>query len=71
MERVMSMKRRFLLHTQLLEDRLGIQAQRLRKEARGTPPGVEHERLIRKARLAETGSHLSEWRRSPGLQAPT
>lgn len=67
----MSMKRRFLTRTQSLEQRLGIEAQRLRKEARGTPPGVERERLIRGARLAETGSHLSEWRRSPGLRAPT
>jgi hypothetical protein len=27
--------------------------------------------LIRKARQAETGSHMSEWLRSPGLQPPT
>ncbi|MEY9390663.1 hypothetical protein ACVIJW_006203 [Bradyrhizobium barranii subsp. barranii] len=26
--------------------------------------------LLRKARQAETGSHMSEWRRSPGLQPP-
>jgi hypothetical protein len=67
----MSMQRRFLIVTQSLEERLGIQAQRLRKQARGTPPGVERDRLIRNARMAETGSHLSEWRRSPGLRAPT
>ena len=67
----MSLNRRFLIHTQSLEERLGIQAQRLRKEARGVPPGVERDRLIRRARLAETGSQLSEWRRSPGLRAPT
>ncbi|UGY15577.1 hypothetical protein HAP48_0044885 [Bradyrhizobium septentrionale] len=66
----MSLKRH-LIHTQSLEQRLGIQAERLRKEARGTPPGIERQRLVRKARLAETGSHLSEWQRSPGLRAPT
>lgn len=66
----MSMKRH-LIHTQSPEQRLGIQAERLRKEARGTPPGIERQRLIRKARLAEAGSHLSEWERSPGLRAPT
>ena len=66
----MYMKRQ-LIHTQSLEQRLGIQAERLRKEARGTPPGVERSRLIRKARLAETGSQLSDWLRSPGLRAPT
>jgi hypothetical protein len=26
--------------------------------------------MIRKARQAETGSHMSEWLRSPGLQPP-
>jgi hypothetical protein len=43
---------------------------RLRQEAKGTPHGVERERLIRKARQAETDSHISEWLRSPGLQPP-
>ncbi|WP_082076968.1 hypothetical protein [Bradyrhizobium sp. LTSPM299] len=53
-----------------LEDRLIDEAERLRKQARGTPPGTERERLIRKARQAETASQMSEWLRSPGLQAP-
>jgi hypothetical protein len=26
--------------------------------------------LLRKARQAETGSHMSEWLRSPGLRSP-
>jgi hypothetical protein len=26
--------------------------------------------MIRKARQAETGSHMSEWLRSPGLRPP-
>jgi hypothetical protein len=26
--------------------------------------------MIRRARQAETGSHMSEWLRSPGLQPP-
>jgi hypothetical protein len=53
-----------------LDKRLSEEAERLRKEARGTPPGVERDRLIRKARLAETVSHMSEWLSSSGLQAP-
>ena len=53
-----------------LDKRLSEEAQRLRKEARGTPPGVERERLIRRARLAETGAHMSEWLSSPGLRSP-
>jgi hypothetical protein len=47
------------------------EAARLRKEARGTPPGVERDRLIRRARLAETAAHMKEWLSSPGLKAPT
>ena len=54
-----------------LDKRLSEEAERLRKEARGTPPGVERDRLIRRARLAETASHMSEWLSSNGLQPPT
>jgi hypothetical protein len=54
-----------------LDKRLSEEAVRLRKEARGAPPGVERDRLIRKARHAETGSRMSEWLSSPGLRSPT
>jgi hypothetical protein len=54
-----------------LDKRLSEEAERLRKEARGTPPGVARDRLIRRARFAETASHMSEWLSSPGLKAPT
>jgi len=63
------MRRRFT-PTDSLEARLAEEAAKLRKEAHGTPHGVEHERLMRRARQAETGSHMSEWLRSPGLQPP-
>ena len=53
-----------------LGQRLTEEAQRLRKEARDTPPGIERERLIRRARQAETAVHLQAWLGSPGLQAP-
>jgi hypothetical protein len=33
--------------------------------------GAIREVTIRKARQAETGSHLSDWLRSPGLKAPS
>ena len=62
--------RRGITQTPSLEQRLAQEAVRLRKQAQGTPHGVERERLIRKARRAETGSHLGEWLRSPGLQPP-
>ena len=54
-----------------LDTRLSSEAERLRKEARGTPPGVERDKLIRRARLAETASHMNEWLSSPGLKTPT
>ena len=54
-----------------LDKRLAEEAQRLRKEAEGTPRGVERERLIRRARQAEAASHIREWLNSPGLKPPT
>jgi hypothetical protein len=68
MERVM--QRRSFKPSAPLNHRLEEQAKRLRKEARGTPPGVEREKLIRLARQAETTAHIEEWLTSPGLQAP-
>ena len=53
------------------EQRFAAEAKRLRQEAKGTPPGVAREALLRKARQAETGSQISEWLRSSGLQPPT
>jgi hypothetical protein len=44
-------------------------AERLRKEARGTPPGVRRDQLLRRARQIETTSQV-EWLKSPGLQPP-
>ena len=62
--------RRRFNQTESLEHRLADEAEKLRKEAQGTPPGIERDRLMRRARQAETGSHMSEWLRSPGLQPP-
>jgi len=53
-----------------LDQRLTEEAQRLRKEAKGTPPGIDRERLIRQARQAETASHMQKWLSSPGLRPP-
>lgn len=53
-----------------LDKRLSENAERLRKEARGTPPGYERDQLIRRAQQAETAARLSEWLRSPGLRPP-
>lgn len=64
------MQRRRIQHDTPLDQRLAEQAERLRDEARGTPPGIERERLIRRARQAETAAHMQEWLSSPGLRPP-
>ena len=65
----MQQRRRFK-QSDLLEERLAEEAKRLREEARLLPPGAVRDEMIRKARQAETGSHMSEWLRSPGLRPP-
>jgi hypothetical protein len=64
------MERRRFKQTQSLEERLAKEAKRLRAEAKLLPPGAARDELIRRARQAETGSHMSEWLRSPGLRPP-
>jgi hypothetical protein len=61
-------KRRRVKQTDILEDRLSLEAIRLREEAKGMNPGPAREAILRKAR--QTGAHMSEWLRSPGLQPP-
>jgi hypothetical protein len=65
----MAERRRFK-QMQTLEYRLTTEAANLRKQAEGLPPGVRREELMRKARQAETASHMNEWLSSPGLQPP-
>ncbi|EJN15813.1 hypothetical protein PMI42_00578 [Bradyrhizobium sp. YR681] len=63
-------ERRRFKQTQTIEERLAVEAEGLREQANKLPHGAEREALLRKARQAETGSHMSEWLRSPGLQPP-
>ena len=63
-------QRRRFKQTRPLEQRLSEEAATLRKQAQGTPPGIERERLIRRARQAETALHMTEWLSSRGLQTP-
>jgi hypothetical protein len=55
------MQRRRFKQTQSLEERLSVEAKRLRTEAKSLPPGEARDKLLRKARQAETGFHMSEW----------
>ena len=64
------MQRRRFKQIQSLEERLAEEAKRLREEAKLLPPGAVRDEMVRKARRAETGSHLTEWLASPGLRPP-
>jgi hypothetical protein len=63
-------KRRRVTQTLDLEERLAEEAKRLREQAELLPPGPVRESALRRARQAETGSHMSEWLRSAGLRSP-
>jgi hypothetical protein len=64
------MQRRHFKQTKSLEVRLAEKAKRLREEAKLLPPGAQRNEAIRKARQAETASHMNEWLTSPGLRPP-
>lgn len=64
------MERRRTKQVANLETRLAAEAKRLREEAEVLQPGAIRDEMLRKARQCETGSHMSDWLRSPGLQAP-
>ena len=67
----MTERRRSIKHTGTFEERLAKEAERFRQAAEQAKPGMERELLLRRARQAETASHMSEWLKSPGLQSPT
>ena len=53
-----------------LQERLVLEAKRLKDKANALPSGPRREAMLRKARQAETASQVDEWLSSPGLQAP-
>lgn len=63
-------KRRRFKQTQTLQERLATFANEARNKAVDLPPGLEQDDLLRKARQADTASHLDGWLNSPGLKAP-
>ena len=64
------MQRRRIKHVKSFEERLEINAIRLREQARSMAPGRERELILRKARQIETAAHINEWLSSPGLRSP-
>jgi hypothetical protein len=57
-------------HTKTFEERLAEEAARFKEAAAQLPPGPQREIYLRRARQAETASHINEWLTSPGLQPP-
>ncbi|MFB6452561.1 hypothetical protein [Bradyrhizobium tunisiense] len=62
--------RRRVKQTRSLEERMAEQAAKLKEQAGELPAGPEREALLKRAKIAETGAHLSDWLTSPGLQSP-
>jgi hypothetical protein len=56
--------------TASFEERLVLEALRLKEQAKQLPPGKRRETLLRRARQADVDAHIDEWIASPGLQPP-
>lgn len=67
----MTIKRPRIKHTKTFEQRLAEEAANFRELADQSPQGVQRERYLRRARQAETASHINDWLKSPGLQPPS
>jgi hypothetical protein len=65
----MNIRRQFK-HEKTFEERQAEEAVLFRAAAEDAPPGLARELLLRRARQAETASHMSEWIRSRELQPP-
>ena len=67
----MGQVRKRVKHLTTFEERLAEEARRFRAAAQEQPPGsTARELLLRRARQAETASHMNNWLSSPGLAAP-
>jgi hypothetical protein len=64
------MQRRRFKNVLSFPDRLANEANRLREEAEALPHGPERDALLKRARQADTASHMDEWLSSPGLRPP-
>ena len=64
------MQRRRFKNTLTFPDRLKNFADDLKAKAADLRPGPEKDALLKRARQAETASHIDEWANSPGLLPP-
>jgi hypothetical protein len=67
----MAGQRRRTTHAATFEERMAEEARRFREAAKDLPSGsFAQELLLRRARQAETASHITNWLQSPGLRRP-
>ena len=67
----MTKKRRRVKHIETFEERLAQEAIKFKEAADKQHIGsMARELLLRRARQAETASHINQWLSSPGLQPP-
>jgi hypothetical protein len=67
----MGQTRKRIKHETTFKDRLAEEARLFKEAAEKELPGSKaRELLMRRARQAETASHLDEWLSSPGLASP-
>jgi hypothetical protein len=64
------MQRRRFKQIVSLKDRLASFAEELKATALQAQPGPERDALLKRARQADTASHIDEWANSTGLQPP-
>jgi hypothetical protein len=66
-----AMRRQRIKQKTTFEQRLEEEARRFKEAAEEQPAGsTARELLLRRARQAETASHISDWLSSPGLASP-
>jgi hypothetical protein len=63
-QRIQVLERRFR-YLQNLENRLAEETGRLIQEAKSLPHGAVRDQMTRKARQADIGSRINEWRHPP------
>lgn len=66
----MTLRRHKTIQTRSLEERMAEQAAKFKEQASHLPAGKERDNLLKRAGVAETGSRISDWLGSHGLQPP-
>ena len=67
----MAGQRKRIRHEKSFKDRLAEEATHYSDLANKTPHGPQGDLYLRRARQAETATHVDDWLKSPGLRPPT